>query len=78
MENDDHRSGHVVTVSDMYNAVQETKALVTVLVERDRTDSKRLDKMETQVRWLERSVYWIGIPLVTMYVGFETVIKSML
>jgi hypothetical protein len=70
-------SGYLVTPKLMYEKLIEIDAKVTVLMERDRLDHERLKNLEDITKWLQRTVYAIGIPVVALISGYEAVTRFM-
>lgn len=72
------RGFHRVTVSDVYTKQEETqrelrelKAMLAVLVDRDKRDYERLQLFDRDIKWLQRAVYAVGIPLMGLLGGLE-------
>ena len=81
-------TAHRVTISDLYEKVesegnqqrQELSGLrsdIQLLLDRDKRDYERLDRLEVSLSWLQRTVYAIGVPIVALISGYEAVSRFM-
>lgn len=80
---------HHVTISDLYHKVEDEsraqreelaalRADIQVIIDRDRRDSTRIEELESSTRWLSRTVYALGVPIVLLLSGYEAVTKLIL
>lgn len=55
--------GHIVTFSDMYQKIESIDDKVNMLLERDKRDYERMQKLEGDVERLKKYAYFVALPL---------------
>lgn len=68
--------GHVVTFKDMYDKIEAIDDKVNLLLERDKRDHERLQKVEKDLASVTKWVYFAALPLllvVSVVLGIDKI-----